>query len=271
MLSAAVVAGFLIAGVPSARADGLWVPTQGERWQYQLQGNVDTNLCAVPFTGGICVRPDVYDIDLYANNGTTLNTAAVSAIHAVGGHAVCYVDAGTWENWRPDASEYPSDVLGNKNGWPGERWVDIRQTSVLLPIMEQRVAKCVSAGFDAVEFDNVDGYTNDTGFPLTFAEQITFNTDLADIAHSDGLSVGLKNDIGQLAQLEGLFDFAINEQCEQYRECSSYDSWIAAGKEVLEVEYKVQPSKFCPAAASGGRDAIYKSLALKAQPWRPCS
>jgi hypothetical protein len=267
LVGALVVVGF---AVPSAASTGPWVPSPGEQWQYQLQGNVNTNLCVVPFSKGSCVRPNVYDIDLYANDGTTLNSAAVSGIHAQGGHAVCYVDAGTWENWRPDASEFPSYVLGAKNGWPGERWLDIRQTSVLLPIITARVAKCAEAGFDAVEFDNVDGYTNDTGFPLTASEQLTYNTDLAGIAHQHGLSVGLKNDIDQLGQLEGSFDFAINEQCAQYKECAAYDSWVAAGKAVVEVEYRTSPAKFCPAADSQGRDAIKKSLALRAAPWKPC-
>jgi len=180
------------------------------------------------------------------------------------------VDAGTWEDWRPDAGAYPPSVLGNPDGWPGERWVDIRDTSALLPIMAARVAKCAAAGFDAVDFDNVDGYTNDTGFPLTAADQLTFNTDLAAIAHQDGLSVGLKNDIGQLGQLQDVFDFAIDEQCAQYKECAAYDGWVAAGKAVVEIEYHGRAARICAQADAGGRDAVLKGLALRAKPWRPC-
>jgi len=270
LVAAAVLATTLFLVVPGADGSGPWVPHQGMRWQYQLQGTVRTNLCAVPRTGGACVRPNVYDVDLYANNGVTLNTASVAAIHAAGAHAVCYVDAGTWEDFRPDANAYPSSVLGLSNGWPGERWLDIRQTSVLLPIISARVAKCATAGFDAVEFDNVDGYTNTTGFPLTGAEQLTFDTALAGIAHGDGLSVGLKNDLDQLSALQNDFDFAINEQCAQYRECDAYDGWTAAGKAVVEVEYHVHPARYCPSADLHGRDAIQKSLALRAKPWRTC-
>lgn len=267
--AAIVLASALLAGSP-AGASAPWVPAQGLRWQFQLQGTVRTNLCGRPWRGSSCVRPDVYDVDLYAGDGVTLNSAAVAAIHQQGDHAVCYVDAGTWENWRPDAGAYPASVLGLSNGWPGERWVDIRATSVLLPIIEARVAKCVSAGFDAVDFDNVDGYTNDTGFPLTAADQLAFDTDLAAIAHGDGLSVALKNDLGQLSQLQGLFDFAVNEQCAQYNECNAYASWTSAGKAVIEIEYRVGPTKFCPPATAAGRDAVQKSLALRAKPWKPC-
>jgi hypothetical protein len=239
-------------------------------WQYQLQGKLDTKLCVVPANGGSCVRPDVYDVDLYAPDGVTLNTAAVAAIHVAGAHAVCYVDAGTWEDWRPDAGLYPAAVKGAPNGWPGERWLDIRATGVILPVIDARVAKCAAAGFDAVDFDNVDGYQNQTGFPLTAADQLTFNEDLAGVAVAHGLSVGLKNDIGQLGQLQGSFDFAINEQCAQYKECAVYDGWTAAGKAVVELEYHVRPSRACPDADRNGRDAIEKSPALRARPWKPC-
>ena len=134
-------------------------------------------------------------------------------IHARLAHAVCYVDAGTWENWRPDAARYPKQLLGKGNGWPGERWLDIRATKVLLPLIDARVAKCAKAGFDAVDFDNVDGYANTTGFPLTGAAQLTFNKAIAGLAHKRGMSVGLKNDLDQLGALRTSFDFAVNEQC----------------------------------------------------------
>ncbi len=265
-----LVGALIFIGAPAAGAGGPWIPHPGLNWQYQLQGGVRTNVCAVPFSGGSCVHPDVYDIDLYANDGVTLNTAAVAAIHATGAHAVCYVDAGTWEDWRPDAGNYPQSVLGLSNGWPGERWLDIRAIGVLQPILDARVAKCVDAGFDAVEFDNVDGYENTTGFPLTSSDQLSFDTMLAGLAHKYGLSVGLKNDLDQLSQLQETFDFAINEQCAQFKECSAYDVWTAAGKTVVEVEYHVPGRRFCPGADMGGRDGMVKSLALRAKPWRPC-
>ena len=132
------------------------------------------------------------------------------------------------------------------------------------------MAKCAAAHFDAVEFDNVDGYNNKTGFPLTAGEQLTFDEDLATVAHSYGLSVGLKNDLGQLGQLAGSFDFAIDEQCAQYSECSAYNGWKAAHKAIVEVEYKVPPSGFCLSADLNGRDAMFKSKALTATPWTPC-
>jgi hypothetical protein len=247
-------------------------------WQYQLQavpgradaatGGIDLSLCAR--TGSSCARPAVYDIDLYGPNGKTPNAAAVAAIRRAGGYAICYVDAGTWENWRPDAKMFPHSLLGLSNGWPGERWLDIRRPSRVLPLMAARVAKCARAGFQGVEFDNVDAYANRTGFQITFGEQLRYNRDLARLAHRDGLAAGLKNDYGQVRQLVGDFNFAVDEQCVQYRECRLLRPFVAAGKAVFDVEYRLPPSSFCRPAEAAGVSAIFKSLALWPRPWAPC-
>jgi hypothetical protein len=260
----------LVTGAAPATSATRWKPKPGLRWQYQLQGNVNVGICVPPWVGGPCVHPDVFDVDLYAGNGTSLNTAAVKQIHARHAHAVCYVDAGTWENWRPDAARYPKQLLGKGNGWPGERWLDIRATKALLPIIDARVAKCEKAGFDAVDFDNVDGYANTTGFPLTGAEQLRFDKAIAGLAHRRGLSVGLKNDLDQLGALRTSFDFAVNEQCFQFRECGLYNGWVKARKSVVEIEYTGNPKAICLSAAAGGRDAMIKALALNDKPYVPC-
>jgi hypothetical protein len=270
-LAAAALLLMVVVPATTAAAAPPWKPPVGARWQYQLNGKIRTDLCVVPVSGGACVRPEVYDVDLYNMDGTALNTVSVAQIHAAGAHAVCYVSAGSFESFRPDAAAFPTSVKGKSNGWPGEKWLDIRQIPVLLPIIAARVDLCVAAGFDAVEFDNVDGYTNDTGFPLTASDQFAYNWVLTYVAHARGLSVGLKNDVEQAEALQPYFDFAINEQCAQYSECGVYDSWTAAGKAVLQVEYTKKPATFCPAAQVGGRSTIKKGLALKAKPWAPCA
>ena len=77
-----VIAALAPGGSATASATGLWVPAQGLRWQYQLQGKLNTTLCTIPATGGGCVRPNVYDVDLYARDGIMINTAGVAQIHA---------------------------------------------------------------------------------------------------------------------------------------------------------------------------------------------
>jgi len=123
---------------------------------------------------------------------------------------------------------------------------------------------CKSKGFDAIEPDNVDGYTNSTGFSLTASDQLAYNKMLADLAHSRGLSVGLKNDIDQVSALVGYFDWALNEQCFQYNECDPLKAFVSANKAVFEVEYSLATSKFCSQANTMNFNALKKNLDLDA-------
>lgn len=220
--------------------------TQGLRWNYVLLNPPQFNYNA-----------EVYDID-----GVDNSAAVITKIHKRNAKAICYISAGTWENWRPDAKEFPTGLLGKSNGWSGEKWLDIRQINLLKPIMQARVAVCRDKGFDAIEFDNVDGYTNHTGFPLTSNDQLKYNIFLANLAHQAGLAVGLKNDPKQIKQLVPYFDFAINEQCFQYSECDSLEPFIEANKAVLNVEYNLNPDKFCQQAASRHFSSIKKNVNL---------
>jgi len=179
------------------------------------------------------VAAGVFDVD-----GADTPAAKVRRIHLRGAHAVCYFSAGSYENWRQDRGRFPTRVLGNPlEGWPGERWLDIRQRAVLLPIMRRRMKRCARKGFDAVDPDNVEGYRNETGFPLSGRDQLRYNRALARVAHRLGMAIGLKNDLGQVSKLAGTYDFAVNEQCFQYRECGRLRPFIRAGKAVFNVEY----------------------------------
>ena len=204
---------------------------------------------------------DVFDLDAFDTAAGT-----VASLQGGGKHVVCYISAGTWEKWRPDAALYPKNVKGKSNGWAGEKWIDIRRLDVLGPILEARMDMCDAKGFDAVEFDNVDGYANKTGFKLTAADQLAFNRWLAGEAHGRGLGVGLKNDLDQVDDLVGSFDFAINEQCAKYKECALLSPFVAAGKPVFEIEYNLPKTKFCAQAAALGFAAMRKRLSLDA--WR---
>lgn len=161
---------------------------------------------------------------------------------------VCRFSAGSYENWRPDAAAFPAAVLGSDNGWPGEKWLDIRRLDVLGPIMASRMTLCRDTGFDAVEPDKVDGYSNGSGFPLAAADQLAYNRMLAATAHGLGLSVGLKNDIDQVAALEPSFDLAVNEECFAFNECGPLSQFIRAGKAVFNAEYSGRSATFCPKA-----------------------
>ncbi|RME39056.1 MAG: endo alpha-1,4 polygalactosaminidase, partial [Deltaproteobacteria bacterium] len=196
------------AATPSATptpAASWWQPVPGTSWQWQLSGTIDTSFDV-----------QMYDIDLF-----DAPQSVIDQLHAAGRTVICYFSAGSWEDWRPDAGDFPPAVLGNPlEGWPGEKWLDIRQVDTLAPLMRARLDLAVSKQCDGVEPDNVDGYANATGFPLTAADQLTYNRFLASEAHARGLSIGLKNDLDQIPDLLPDFDWALNEECFTYGECS---------------------------------------------------
>jgi len=236
---------------------GWWCPPVGTTWQWQLTDPIDLSFDV-----------EMYDIDLFDNTAGT-----VAELHTRGPKAACYLSAGSWENWRPDADEFPESVLGNEyDGWPGEKWLDIRQIDLLAPIMRARLDKCKAKGFDGVEPDNIDGYTNDTGFPLTYQDQLTYNMWLADEAHARGLSIGLKNDDEQVADLLPHFDWALTEDCFAQDWCEEMAPFVRAGKAVFAAEYSDELtlnqflSQVCPDAERMGFSAIFKDRDLDA--WR---
>ncbi|MFB6816406.1 endo alpha-1,4 polygalactosaminidase [Streptomyces sp. NPDC056347] len=227
-------------------AEDHWRPAAGLGWQWQLSGRLDPT-----------VDVPVYDID-----GFDHDAAAVADLHRRGRKVICYLSTGAWEEFRPDAGKFPDRVLGRGNGWKGERWLDIRRTDVLEPLMEKRIAMCARKGFDAVEPDNMDGYRNRTGFPLTATDQLRYNRLIAGLAHRHKLAVGLKNDLGQIPELEPDFDFAVNEQCAQYGECAELSPFVKAGKAVFHVEYELPLTRFCDGSRRLGLSSLLKKYEL---------
>ena len=227
----------------------VWIPAPGTSWQWQLTGPVD-----------LSVEAEVWDIDMLGNDA-----GVVDKLHARGSRVICYISVGTWEEPRPDADRFPDEVLGEPlEDHPDERWLDIRRLDLLGPIMEARLDQCRDKGFDGVEFDNVDGYDNDSGFPLTYEDQLAYNRFLANEAHKRGLSAALKNDLEQIPDLLDFFDFAINEECFQYHECDALLPFIEAGKAVFAVEYELAPDEFCDQANAMRFSAMRKDPVLDA-------
>ncbi|MFO0611140.1 MAG: endo alpha-1,4 polygalactosaminidase [Polyangiaceae bacterium] len=206
----------------SSMSSSMFQPTPLTDWQWQLSGAIDTS-----------VDVGVYDVDMIE-----ATDADFAKLKADGRKIICYFSAGSYEPYRPDADKFAMSDLGNELvGWPGERWLDTRSAAVR-DIMKARLDVAKARGCDAVEPDNVDGYSNDSGFPLTAATQLDFNQFIAAEAHARGLSVGLKNDLDQVAELAPFFDWALNEECVQYDECGVYSaSFIAANKAVFHAEY----------------------------------
>ncbi len=227
-----------------------WTPEIGERLQIQFSGDFE-------FIDDV----DIYDLDLFDTSVETIKD-----IHARGKFAICYINAGAWEDWRPDAEQYPASVIGDDyEGWPGEKWLDIRQIDKLAPLIQARFDLCQSKRFDGIEPDNLDGFQNETGFSLSAEDQLTFNRWLAELAHARGLSIGLKNDPDQINNLVDDFDFAILEDCFPEGWCSSASSFIERDKPVFAVEYtdltrKITP--YCSEAKELGFSILLKNREL---------
>jgi hypothetical protein len=243
--------------LPLIRKDtsAIWRPAVGATWQWQLTG--------LPVNQSFNV--EVYDIEMFDNTANV-----VAQLHAKGRKVICYISVGSWEDWRPDAGQFPAVVKGNDyEGWPGEKWLDIRRIDLLAPIMRARFDQCKAKGFDAIEPDNIDGYGADSGFPLTYQDQLDYNIWLANEAHLRGLSIGLKNDGDQATDLLPYYDWALTEDCFFQEWCDQVSPFIAAGKAVFVTEYTdtgITRDDFCPQARILRFSAILKHRDLDA--WR---
>jgi len=246
------------AGGSAEGAAGWYRPSAADRLYWQLQGALD-----------LSVDADVYDIDLYDTPAAT-----IAALQDDGRAVVCYFSAGSAEDWRDDYDRFASADLGRPlDDWEGERWVDVRSANVRA-ILAARLDLAADKGCDGVEPDNVDAWSNDSGFPLTRADQLDFDRWLAAAAHGRGLAVGLKNALDLIPALVDDFDFAVNEQCHEFGECGANAPFVAAGKPVWNAEYaedeasaRARAAELCPAAKAAGIQTYVLPLALDGS-WR---
>jgi len=196
-------------------------PTSQSTWNWQLTADINTS-----------IEADIYDIDLFESS-----LEVIQQLKSSGKKVMCYFSAGSWESYREDSDSFDSQDLGNVlDGWEDEKWLDIRSDKVK-KIMLNRINLAREKGCDGVEPDNVDGYTNNSGFDLTYQDQISFNKFIADEAHKNGLFVALKNDLNQVDDLVDFFDLSVNEQCFYFNECQMLTPFIQANKPVLNAEY----------------------------------
>lgn len=221
----------------NATSGSFWRPTAGTTWQIVLEYPLnDTSVDA-----------SVYDIDLF-NNPTSM----ISALHAKNRSVICYFSAGSYEDGRPDSSQFTAADKGKElDGWPGEYWLNIKSSNVR-KIMSARLALAASKGCDGVDPDNVDGYDNNNGLGLTAQDSVDYLTFLAIGAHSLNMSIGLKNAGVIVNATIDMMQWEVNEQCVQYTECDSFQPFIAAGKPVFHIEYP----KDAPSVSSSEKTSI---------------
>lgn len=246
LLLAAALALATSAGQPApARAAAVWSPAPGTTWQWQIVGRI-----------GQLRDVEMYDVDVEdavpsprtvrvpgfgsARWPAGTNAGIVERLHARGIVAICYLDSGAWESYRPDAHLFPPAVIGRSSGWEGERWLDLRPAARphFAPIIWARFRLARAIGCDGIEPDQNNPIGNDPGFPISRADERSWYLEVARQAHRLGLSVGMKNGLEVLTpRLAAAFDWSLNEECFYFHECGRERPFVAAGKAVFQTEY----------------------------------
>ena len=163
---------------------------------------------------------------------------------APGVYSICYVNGFQTQPGELDA--WPRELLLQRDGevvfdpdWPDEALIDTSSAAhrekiadTVIPWIEG----CADAGFDAVEFDNLDSYSR-SGGSLSLDDNLALAALLVVAAHAVRLAAGQKNAAEDAALLHerGGFDFAVTEECAAYEECGAYTAVYA--DHVIDIEY----------------------------------
>ena len=217
---------------------GIRLPPSGAvSWDIQLGASTDND---------VTVPAGIRLLDL---DGFNISANKVRQLNSQGIYTVCYLDVGSFEPYRPDSSQYPTYLkLQQDPNWPAEYFLDVTDVfkpgSVLATILTNRFRMCKEKGFSAIDPDNLQNDENVTGGRITLQQQIDFNGWVADQAHAQGLAVTQKNgpDKSLLRDRTGKmmvekFDGILNEECQQYGECSALSEYARRGKLALNIEY----------------------------------
>jgi hypothetical protein len=270
------------------------LPATDDSWYWEIDPP-ETGLAGLPPVTAPYPAPGsakIWDTDLFDDSNTSSRgrpgvptgpSPVVEALHAADHYAVCYVEAGAFQTGFPDNADFAKSDFGDRakryqmRGYSNEWWFDIvgfknyvaGQPSTLTGVavniaaaLNDRFKWCGLEGQNAVEPDDIDGYTNRSatgakggGWNLTRADSAGFERWLAYQAHEDGLAVLQKNDPANAKVDEPLFDGVLTEECNYYKDpCvgrrGDWDAYLKAGKPVLDAEYRQDgetTAEFCRA------------------------
>ncbi|MDN3495275.1 endo alpha-1,4 polygalactosaminidase [Planococcus sp. APC 4015] len=188
-----------------------------------------------------------------------------TASPADGVYSICYVNG--FQTQPSELADWPADLLlDDRDGdvvfdpdWPDEALLDTSTASQrerIADVVIPWIDGCAAAGFDAVEFDNLDTYTRSDG-ALDRNDNVELAALLVAAAHGSGLAAGQKNAAEDSALLHDAgFDFAISEECAAFDECAAYTS--VYGDHVIDIEYS--PDAF---AGACGHPETPRSVVLR--------
>ncbi|MGO1834542.1 MAG: endo alpha-1,4 polygalactosaminidase, partial [Actinomycetaceae bacterium] len=174
-------------------------------------------------------------------DGTEIVVRDSTAEPADGAYGVCYVNG--FQSQPGESEDWGDLLLTGDDGpvadpdWPDEFLLDtsieVNREAIagrLIAVVEG----CADAGYEAVEYDNLDSFLRSEGL-LTPDDNLALARLLIEAAHGAGLAAGQKNapELADAGAAAG-FDFAVTEECGVFDECADY---LAAYGVVLDVEY----------------------------------
>jgi Glycoside-hydrolase family GH114 len=306
----------LVLGTACTHAASYKRPPSGRaQWYWEIDPGAP-GLAGLPSTTGSYPAPgsaNIWDTDLFEDSNTagagipTSRSPVVRALHASGKYSICYLEAGAFQTGFPDASNFAAADYGGKaqqyrmKGYGNEWWFNIAgfrhyvagRSSTLTGAavniaagLNRRIGWCALEGQDAIEPDDLDGYTNqgDTGvrgggWHLSRADSAGFERWLAHDAHAHGLAIFQKNDPANSAANVASFDGMIIEECNSYHDpCSGHGGdvtpYLHAGKPVLNAEYVEDgetSAKFCSADVAAGITGALFNVDLNGKTYVPCA
>lgn len=164
-------------------------------------------------------------------------------------YSVCYVNGfqtqpGELDRWLEETPDLllrdGEGELVEDPGWPDEMLLDTSgggSRERIAAALAVTVDRCADAGFDAVEFDNLDSHLRSGGL-LTVDDNLALAVELVALAHDRGLGAAQKNaaEEAERGRDEAGFDFAVAESCAAWSECAEYTDAYGPDN-VLAVEY----------------------------------
>lgn len=244
-------------------ADGNQNEANKVSW-WQPKAGITFDWCLDDLKNSDTFTAEVVDVDAF-----TTTAQQVAALHAQGKKVIAYISAGTIEDDRPDINLLPKEVIGQVYPeWPKERWLDIRQREKLRPWLNSRIDRIISKGFDAIEPDNLDSYSNETGFDISINDTKLYCDFLIKLAHDKGLGIGQKNVPELSAEYSKKFDWVLTEDAFDQKWENDVKPYITQNKPVFAVEYtdNMSQSAFqnnvCPKAQNLKYSAILKKRDL---------
>ncbi|KAL1744000.1 glycoside hydrolase family 114 protein [Schizophyllum fasciatum] len=180
-------------------------------------------------------------------SGTQIVNRDHTADPADGMYNICYINAFQTQPEDKDwwTSNHDSVLLRDGGDyyedpdWEGEILLDTTtqaKRDEIAGVMKGYIDDCVAKGFNAVEADNLDTFTRTD--LLKQDDNFALAKTLADYAHSHNLAFGQKNaaEFSEDAKAAVGFDFAVTEECQEWKECGDYTD--VYGQYVIEIEYK---------------------------------